>query len=422
MQTIALPSPSRQRRRTRVTEAGVFTAAVAVALLHALDDAFLHRQPGVPLSQHALAALIAIAGSVAAILAYPRARPSLRALLALSLGSLAAVNGAMHVQHINVEGPAHSDLTGVLAFAAGLVLAGLAVATLWRHRRPGSLRVWIQRALAPIALIVGTYMVLGPIALGVVEVHKWREPIGARPGPGYREVALRSGDGLRLTGWYRPTENGATVLLVHGGNGDRRGPVRHAKMLVRHGYGVLLYDSRGRGHSEGSPNSFGWAWREDVEGALAFLKRRPEVDPRRIGGLGLSTGADVLVETGPDRPDLRAIVADGAAAETWKDWHRLRGTDAGAVPGFFMFGTIRILSGDPPSPTLEDRVRELRQPTLLVSAGTREEYEFNVMYDRVGNPNVEHWNLPDAHHTAAIRESDGAYEARVTGFFDRELR
>jgi hypothetical protein len=338
------------------------------------------------------------------------------------IGGLAAVNGALHVQHINVDGPAHSDLSGVLAFAAGLVLAGLAVAILWRHRRAGSLRVWLQRALAPLALIVGTYMVLGPIALGIVEVHKWREPIGAKPGPDYREVAFRSGDGLELTGWYRPTRNGATVLLVHGGGGDRQGPVRHARMLVRHGYGVLLYDARGRGHSEGSPNSFGWGWREDVEGALAFLKAQPEVQPDRIGGLGLSTGADVLVETGPDRPDLRAIVADGTAAETWEDWQRLRGADLGAVPGFFMFGTIRVLSGDPPSPALEDRVRELRQPTLLVSAGTREEYEFNVMYDRVGNPRVEHWNLPDAHHTAAIRESGGAYEARVTAFFDRALR
>ena len=79
--------------------------------------------------------------------------------------------------------------------------------------------------------------------MGIIEVHKWREPIGASPGPGYRDVAFRSGDGLRLTGWYRPTTNGATVLLVHGGNGDRQGPARHARMLVRQGYGVLLYDA-----------------------------------------------------------------------------------------------------------------------------------------------------------------------------------
>jgi dienelactone hydrolase len=424
MQTTALESPARRRTsaRVRVTEFGVFAAATGVAVLHALDDAFLNRQPGVDLGQHALAALIAVAIAAAAVYAFPRVRPALRALLAFALGGLAAVNGAMHVQHINVDGAAHSDFTGVLAFGAGLVLAGLALAILWRHRRPGSLRVWVQRVLAVPALLLGVFLVLGPIGLGIVEVHKWREPIGSPPGAGYRDVAFRSGDGLRLTGWYHPTTNGATVLLVHGGNGSRMGPTRHARMLVRHGYGVLLYDSRGRGHSEGSPNSFGWEWRQDVAGALAFLKAQPEVDPDRIGGLGLSTGGDVLVEVAPDRSDLRAVVADGTAAETWEDWHRLRGTDAGMVPGYFMFKTIEVLSGDPPSPTLEDQVRKLRQPLLLVSAGRAEEYEFNAMYDRAGGQNVEHWNLPDATHTAAIRQEADAYEARVTAFFDRELR
>ena len=56
-------------------------------------------------------------------------------------------------------------------------------------------------------------------------------------------------------------------------------------MLVRHGYGVLLYDSRGRGHSEGSPNGYGWDWREDVAGAMAFLKGQPEVDAARDASL-----------------------------------------------------------------------------------------------------------------------------------------
>ena len=415
MQTITLERPAPRRSRARVTQFGVFAAATGVAVLHALDDAFLHRQPGVGLSQHAVAALIAVAGGAAAVYAFPRVGPALRALLAFVLGALAAVNGAMHVQHIRVDGVARSDLSGVLAFGAGLVLAGLAIVLLWHGRR------WWQRLLAVPAILLGSVFVLGPVTLGIIEVHKWRDPIGATPA-GYQDVAFRSGDGLKLTGWYRPTSNGATVLLVHGGNGDRQGPLRHARMLARHGYGVLLYDSRGRGNSEGSPNSFGWEWREDVAGAMAFLKARPEVDPARIGGLGLSTGADALVEAAPDRGDLRAIVADGTAAETYEDWHRLRGDEVGMVPGWIMFKTIEVLSGDPPSPALEDRVRDLRQPLLMVSAGTAEEYEFSALYDRAGGPNVEHWNLPDATHTAAIRQAAVPYEARVTAFFDRELR
>jgi pimeloyl-ACP methyl ester carboxylesterase len=234
-------------------------------------------------------------------------------------------------------------------------------------------------------------------------------------------VSFRASDGLELAAWYRPSRNGAAVLLVHGGGGDRTGAVAHAEMLARHGYGVLVYDARGRGASDGSPNGYGWDWGKDVAGALAFLKRRPEVQPDRIGALGLSTGADVLIEVAAKRRDLGAVVADGAAAGSFEDWHRLRGSDLGLPSGWVMFTTMRVLSGDPPGPPLQDLVAHVRTPMLLVSAGEAEERDFNVLYDNVGNPAVEHWNLPDAHHTDAIREHPGEYEQRVVAFFDNEL-
>ena len=55
---------------------------------------------------------------------------------------------------------------------------------------------------------------------------------------------------------------------MHGGSSDRKGSVAHARMLARHGYGVLLYDARGRGESEGSENNYGWDWSKDIAGAL----------------------------------------------------------------------------------------------------------------------------------------------------------
>ena len=66
-------------------------------------------------------------------------------------------------------------------------------------------------------------------------------------------------------------------------------------------------------------------------------------------------------------------------------------------------------------------VAEVESPTLLISAGTAEERDFNVLYDRAAPSTVEHWNLPDAHHTRAIREHPEAYERRVVGFFNAAL-
>jgi pimeloyl-ACP methyl ester carboxylesterase len=211
------------------------------------------------------------------------------------------------------------------------------------------------------------------------------------------------------------------VLLVHGGGSDRTGALRHAKMLARHGYGVLVYDARGRGESEGSPNGYGWDWAKDIDGALRFLKAQADVGPNRIGALGLSTGADVLLEVAARRRDLNAVVTDGAAAGSFADWRRLQGINEG-TPFFWMqFAALRVLSGDAPGPPLEDLVARITSPLLLISADRHEERDFNVLYDHAARGTVEHWNLPDAHHTAAIRENADEYERRVVAFFDRSL-
>ena len=48
----------------------------------------------------------------------------------------------------------------------------------------------------------------------------------------------------------------------------RKGPQRQARMLARHGYGVLLFDRRGEGRSDGEPNIFGWGGDEDIKAAV----------------------------------------------------------------------------------------------------------------------------------------------------------
>ena len=46
--------------RYRSGEALIFVVATTLMVVHALDDAFVHRQAGIGLSQHALAAVISV--------------------------------------------------------------------------------------------------------------------------------------------------------------------------------------------------------------------------------------------------------------------------------------------------------------------------------------------------------------------------
>jgi pimeloyl-ACP methyl ester carboxylesterase len=243
------------------------------------------------------------------------------------------------------------------------------------------------------------------MGIALTETHAYRESVGAPPSADYRAVSFRAADGVKLSGWYRPTRNGATILHVYGGGGDRTGGVAHAKLLARHGYGVLLHDARGRGNSEGAQNAWGWGWDKDVAGALAFLKTRGEVDPERIGALGLSTGADVLVQHAGQRNDLKAVVADGTVASSFEDGRRVNGITAMTPFMAVEFAKVRVLSGSKPGPALEDMVKHITSPLLLIAAGPPEK-PFGESYDRTaGNRPVDLWYLPDVGHTAAIREA-----------------
>ena len=404
----------------------VFWAATGAALLHALDDAFFNRQPGVDLDQHAPAAFIALAAGIGAMLAFPRLRPGLRAAVALVFGVLAVVNGTQHVVHIGADELGGSDFTGVLAAAAGVVLLGLGLFIPFRHRGEGAAtrsRRWAYRVIAVVVGALVVYVLLFPVAGAVVTTHKYREAIDDPPSAAYEPVTFRSSDGLRLSGWYVRSKNRAAVILVHGGGGDRTGTLRHAELLRRHGYGVLAYDSRGRGESEGSHNRLGWGWEKDVAGALAFLRERPDVDPDRVGGLGLSTGANVLIEVATTHRELKAVVSDGATARSFDDQRKLVGIDESAPFLWTLTTAVRVFAGSSPGKPLADLVGDVSPtPLLLVAAGRfQNEREFNQLYAEAAREPVEFWDAVDVNHTAAIRERPKEYERRVVGFFRRAL-
>ena len=184
---------------------------------------------------------------------------------------------------------------------------------------------------------------------------------------------------------------------------------------------MLLHDARGRGKSEGPQNAWGWGWAKDIAGALTFLKGREEVDPDRIGALGLSTVADVLVQLAGQGDDLNAVVADGTAAGSFEDGQRVNGITAITPFSAVEFATVRVTSGSKPGPALEDMIKRVTSPLLLVAAGPPEK-DFGETYDRAaGDRPVDRWYLPDVGHTAAIREAAPEYERRITAFFDEAL-
>src|SRR4051812_26295097 len=86
-------------------------------------------------------------------------------------------------------------------------------------------------------------------------LHPARQPVpglAALPdGSKLEPVSFRATDGLLLRGWYVTPRNGAVIVVLHGWSSNRAGMVPEAEMLTRAGFGVLMFDWRAHGQSEG---------------------------------------------------------------------------------------------------------------------------------------------------------------------------
>jgi uncharacterized protein len=53
--------------------------------------------------------------------------------------------------------------------------------------------------------------------------------------------------------------------------------------------------------------------------AIAFLEGRPDIQDRRIGGLGLSVGGELMIEGAASNPSLRAVVSERAGERSVRE-------------------------------------------------------------------------------------------------------
>ncbi|MGE5635685.1 MAG: alpha/beta hydrolase [Nocardioidaceae bacterium] len=404
----------------------LFRVAMAVIALHVLDDGFVNREPGTSAGDHLASGLVPVAVAVALAVAYPRLRAGARATVALACGALAMVYGiGVPVRHALIERPTGDDFTGLLVAPAGVVLLLLGVFTLWRSRRLDEppARRYVRRLLWGLGALVLAYLVVVPIGFALIATHEARESVEpADLGRPHEPVSLTTSDGLRLSGWYVRSRNGAAVIAFPG----RSGPVRHARMLARHGYGVLLLDRRGEGDSEGDPNAYGWGGEPDLRAAVEYLRRRRDVDPGRIGGLGLSVGGELLLQTAAHTPALRAVVSEGAGKRSIReqmDTPDLPGWRAWASPWLVQTPALAVLSNHAAPPNLVDLAARIApRAVFLIRAqhGNQDEEMNRVYFEAAGRPKSL-WEVPDGGHTGGLSARPREYERRVTAFFDRRL-
>lgn len=152
------------------------------------------------------------------------------------------------------------------------------------------------------------------VAFTALPARSGAQPPGKAGALDGEEVRFESGD-LELAGlWFTPSGDGpfpAAVILRGSGESRRDSPWARlfVDVLLENGVAVLLSDKRGSGASEGDWRS---ATFEDLAGdavaAVRHARSRPEVDPDRVGLVGLSQGGRVAPVAGARSSDVAFVI------------------------------------------------------------------------------------------------------------------
>ncbi|MFH0812910.1 MAG: alpha/beta hydrolase [Pseudomonadota bacterium] len=238
------------------------------------------------------------------------------------------------------------------------------------------------------------------------------------------DVRFNTRDGLTLAGWFIPGINGATVILVHGMESTRRAMLPHANYLNEAGYSVLLYDSRGRGKSEGDTITLGAKELWDIEAAVDYLKTRTDVDLTRIGVQGSSLGAASAILAAAKRQEIKGVVAqipfksvNGVLYHTYPQIVGLPAFPFVPITKFICECRLGVNFDDVDPSKVIDTISP--RPVFLIDELEDELFppdSVEVLYEAAREPKML-WQIPGAQHGKGFETEPEGYSRRVLEFW-----
>ena len=248
----------------------------------------------------------------------------------------------------------------------------------------------------------------------------------------YEIATTISSDGLKVTGWYLPGENGATVMIHHGTPGGRQDGLYEAAFLNEAGFNVLLGSFRAHDDCEGETITFGYYEIRDIEAWYAYLLGRDDIDPGKIGIFGESMGGGTSLLYAAKEAGVKAIAtgsAFGLTQEVVKEFikHENPKIPEWAVPvlaKFIIFWAEQL--GDMDTKSLETQavIADISPvPVLIIHGGQDDKIGGTIgrqLYEAAAEPKELLW-IEEAGHVNFEKFQPELYRETLIGFFEKNL-
>jgi pimeloyl-ACP methyl ester carboxylesterase len=260
-------------------------------------------------------------------------------------------------------------------------------------------------------------------------------------------VRFESPDGLTLCGIYlralTPRRRGVILFgLEYGSN--RWACASYCQFLREAGFDIFTFEPRSQGDSDKQPGYEPLQWVTDYEvrdfqAALAYLKTRPDGDPRGIGFFGISKGGSAGVVAGSIDPFVRCFVTDGIFGthstmvpymQKWVSIYSDCRWLQRILPTWFYHvfarATLRYVRRETGLrfPHVEHAMPRLAPRPLLMIHGGNDTYikpEMAQVLHNFARPPRELWIVEGAKHNQALQVAQDEYRRRVLEFFHKHL-
>lgn len=285
--------------------------------------------------------------------------------------------------------------------------------------------VLAESAVALIGCAIGG-RVLHPMRLNPERVAETQAML-ARTGATKSDFNVRASDGVELRGWKvrPPSPNGDWVLLFHGVSDNRTGVLGAAEILLRHGYSVVMMDSRAHGESGGDMATYGWKERYDtvaIANALYEIKRVPH-----LYAFGVSMGAAIALQSAAVEPRIEGVIAEDPPADlrevsydyTGLHWSPLLGKTLFRPASMAGMAELAKQGGFNPEAVSPEKAVAARAFPVLLICGTQDRTipcrHAERVYFAARGPR-ELWIVQGADHASALGRDPIAYEEHVIQF------
>jgi len=261
------------------------------------------------------------------------------------------------------------------------------------------------------------------------------------------DVHFPTTNGLKLHGCYlraQTDERRGVILFGLEFGSNRWACVPYCQFLLENGFDVFAFEFRGQGDSDVHPGHEPLQWVteyevQDVRAALAYLKDRPDSDPRGVGFFGISKGGSAGLIAAATDPYVRCFVTDGVFGtrstmvpymRQWvgivsnryfiqrilPDWYYGLLADAG----------LRRIQRERHCrfPHLERCLGELAPRPLMMIHGGADTYikpEMAQSLFRCARGKKEFWLVEGAKHNQALAVAGDEYRERILNFFQKHL-